>query len=142
MCLQNKVTGYVLLGIFCTHFHGYLLGGTSLLAKLLSFFSFQERRKLPKSGWAFTFFLGGGHNLPPLVNKGFTDLPKPGWAIAHTFHPSPTSLLSFFSYPIFHRITHGMQSKYRLIIIKGCYHLTQNMKKVFTKIIHILFKIR
>ena len=34
----------------------------------------------------------GGHNLPPLADIGSTDLPKPGWAIAHSAHPSPTPL--------------------------------------------------
>ena len=33
-----------------------------------------------------------GHNLPPLVEIGLSDLSKPGWAIAHSAHPSPTSL--------------------------------------------------
>ena len=28
-----------------------------------------------------------GHNLPPLVEIGLNDLPKPGWAIAHPSHP-------------------------------------------------------
>ena len=35
-----------------------------------------------------------GHNLPPLVDVGLTDLPKPWWAISHSAHPSPTPLLS------------------------------------------------
>jgi hypothetical protein len=35
---------------------------------------------------------GGGHNLPPLVDIGLTDLVKPGWAIDHPTHLSPTSL--------------------------------------------------
>ena len=34
----------------------------------------------------------GGQNLSPLVDKGLTDLPKTGWAIAHSAHPSPTPL--------------------------------------------------
>ena len=33
-----------------------------------------------------------GHNLPPLVEIGLSDLSKPGWAISHSAHPSPTSL--------------------------------------------------
>ena len=33
-----------------------------------------------------------GHNLPPLVDIGLSDLPKPGWAIVHPAHPSPTPL--------------------------------------------------
>ena len=35
----------------------------------------------------------GGHNLPPLDELGLTDLPKPGWTMAHYVHPSPTSLV-------------------------------------------------
>ena len=31
-----------------------------------------------------------GHNLPPLVDIGLTDLPKPGWAMAHSAHPFHT----------------------------------------------------
>ena len=30
--------------------------------------------------------------MSPLVEIGSTYLPKPGWAIAHPAHPSPTSL--------------------------------------------------
>jgi hypothetical protein len=30
--------------------------------------------------------------LLPMIEIGLTDLPKPGWAIAHPAHPSPTSL--------------------------------------------------
>ena len=37
----------------------------------------------------------GGHNLPPLDELGLTDLPKPGWAITHPAHQSPTSLLCY-----------------------------------------------
>jgi hypothetical protein len=33
-----------------------------------------------------------GHNLHPLVDIGLTDLPKPGWAIAHSAHPFHTPL--------------------------------------------------
>ena len=33
------------------------------------------------------------HNLPPLVEIGSTDLPKPGWAVARLAHPSPTFLI-------------------------------------------------
>ena len=33
-----------------------------------------------------------GHYLPPLVEIGVTDLPKPGWATAHPAHQSTTSL--------------------------------------------------
>ena len=33
------------------------------------------------------------HNLPPLVEIGSTDLPKPGWAVARPAHPSPTFLI-------------------------------------------------
>ena len=35
--------------------------------------------------------LFGRHNLPPLVEIGLTDLPKPGGAMAHT--PGTTGLL-------------------------------------------------
>ena len=49
----------------------------------------QGRRKLPKAGWASS---NVEDNLPPLVDIGLTDLPKPGWAIAHSVHPSPTPL--------------------------------------------------
>ena len=34
-----------------------------------------------------------GDNLPPLVDLGLTDLPKPGWLIARPIHLSPTSLM-------------------------------------------------
>ena len=50
----------------------------------------QGRRKLPKAGWASS---NVEDNLPPLVDIVLTDLPKPGWAIAHLAHPSPTSLI-------------------------------------------------
>ena len=36
--------------------------------------------------------MGGGHNLPLLVEIRLTNLPKPVWAITHLAHPSPTSL--------------------------------------------------
>ena len=36
-----------------------------------------------------------GHNLPPLVEIGLSDLAKPERAIAHLAHPSPTSLLGY-----------------------------------------------
>ena len=32
-------------------------------------------------------------NLPPLVEIGSTDLPKPEWAAARPSHPSPTFLI-------------------------------------------------
>ena len=51
----------------------------------------------------------GGHNLPPLVEMGLTDLPKPGWEIAHPAHPSPTSL-SVLSSEI-RRLDDGFQSE-------------------------------
>ena len=35
-----------------------------------------------------------GHNPPPLVEIEFTDLPKPGWAIAH---PSPMTLIMYMN---------------------------------------------
>ena len=53
----------------------------------------QGRRKFPKSGWASC---NVGDNLPPLVDIGLTDLPKPGWAIAHSAHPSPTLLPKYY----------------------------------------------
>ena len=43
----------------------------------------QGRRKLPKAGWASS---NVEDNLPPLVDIGLTDLPEPGWAIAHSVH--------------------------------------------------------
>ena len=33
-----------------------------------------------------------GHNLPPLVDIGLINLAKPGWAVVHPAHPSPTAL--------------------------------------------------
>ena len=36
----------------------------------------------------------GGHNLPHLIDRGLTDLPNPGWAIAHSVHPSLTLAFS------------------------------------------------
>ena len=53
----------------------------------IPFSTYHGRRKLPKAGWA-----SEGHNLPPLVQIGLTNLPKPEWAIAHPAHPSPTPL--------------------------------------------------
>ena len=37
------------------------------------------------------------HNLSPLVDIGLTDLPKPGWEIAHSAHPSSTPLQFYYS---------------------------------------------
>ena len=37
--------------------------------------------------------VGGGQNLPPLVDIELTDLPKSGWAIAPLAPLSPTSLV-------------------------------------------------
>ena len=37
------------------------------------------------------------HNLPPLIDIGLTDLPKPGWEIAHSAHPSSTPLQFYYS---------------------------------------------
>ena len=47
----------------------------------------QGRRKLLKAGWASSN-VGGGHNLPSLVEIWLTELPK----LAHPAHPSPTFL--------------------------------------------------
>ena len=47
----------------------------------------QGRRKLFKAGWASNKV---GAQSAPLL----TDLPKPGWAIAHSAYPSPTFLSS------------------------------------------------
>ena len=69
---------------------------------------FQGRRKLPKARWTSSNV--GGHNLPPLVQIGLNDLPKLGWAIAHS---SSTSLL-FSDFIFFFRIwSHGLQSHQR-----------------------------
>jgi hypothetical protein len=52
-----------------------------------------------------------GHNLPPLVEIGLTDLLKAWWAIAHPAHPSSTSQ-NFFSilYSVFEDRTFIYQS--------------------------------
>ena len=34
--------------------------------------------------------------MPPLDEIGLTDLPKPGWAIAHSAQPSPNKFLLYF----------------------------------------------
>ena len=51
----------------------------------------QGRRKLPKAGWSSTNVEDTIY--PPLVDIALTDLQKPGWAIAHSVHLSPTSLI-------------------------------------------------
>ena len=58
---------------------------------LVCLYVYQGRRKLLKAGWV-SITMGGGHNLPPLVEIGLTDLLKPGWAIARSAHPYPTPL--------------------------------------------------
>ena len=40
----------------------------------------------------------GGHNLPPLVEIGLTDLPKSGGAMAPQAHPGTTGLLNTVMY--------------------------------------------
>ena len=47
-------------------------------------------RKIPKTKWASSNVRG---TICPLVKIGWTDLLKPGWAIARPAHPSPTSLI-------------------------------------------------
>jgi len=42
------------------------------------------------AGWVSSTVVG--HNLPPLVDIGLINLAKPGWAVAHPAHPSPTPL--------------------------------------------------
>ena len=41
-----------------------------------------------------------GHNLPPLVEIGLTDLPKRGWAIAHPVQPFSTFLIPYMGQKI------------------------------------------
>jgi hypothetical protein len=53
-------------------------------------FNMQGRRKLSKADWESTDV---GDTICPHPHGELTDLQKPGWAIAHSVHPSPTSLI-------------------------------------------------
>ena len=64
----------------------------------------------------------GGHNLPPLIEIGLTDLPKPGWAIAHLTHPYPTSLnVSIRFHSSWKNIAFGTKEKKRIAVLKLFY---------------------
>ena len=52
-----------------------------------------------------------GHNLPPLVKIGLTNLPIPGWAIAHPAHPSPTPLHAPYKNDFVLQLSHNMKNK-------------------------------
>ena len=43
-------------------------------------------------GKQYCVCVGGGAKSAPLAEIDSTDLPKPGWAIVHSAHPSPTPL--------------------------------------------------
>ena len=53
-------------------------------------YNYKAVNERPKTGWESSNVKGT--ICPPLVEIGSTYLPKPGWAIAHSAHPSPTFL--------------------------------------------------